>query len=203
MNLERLLAQRSDLWRGQAVPPALSPGISSGFAELDARLCGRGWPRGALTEVLGDGPGAGSFALVVPALARLSRREARWILLLDPPALPYAPALAARGLDLSRLLLVRAPRQDVAWAGEQGLQSGSCSAVLIWGGKWQPAGLRRLQLAAAQGESLALLFRDPEAAGQAVPAALRLGVRPVPQGLRVEILKQRGGRPGGVVVLHP
>lgn len=198
MNLQRLLDQRPDLWRGRAAAGRLPAGVPTGFAALDAELPWGGWPPGALSELIGERPGAG-FGLAVPALARLSA-EPRWLLLVEPPFHPFAPALAARGLALERLVVVSAGGQR-AWAAEQGLRSGACAAVLIWGGRWDWTALRRLQLAAESGGALALLFRDQAAARAPSPAALRLRVRPSPAGREVTVLKQRGGRAGAVLSL--
>ena len=198
MSLQQLLDDRQDLWRGRAVSPATAQGVPTGFAALDALLPWRGWPPGALSEILEGRPG-GAFGLVQPILARLSA-EARWLLLIAPPFLPYAPALAASGLDLSRLAVVEAGDR-IAWATEQGLRSGACSAVLAWGGRWESSALRRLQLAAQTGGAVALLFRGEVAAREHSPAALRLQVRPSPDGGEVTVLKQRGGRAGAVLQL--
>jgi cell division inhibitor SulA len=198
VSLEQILERRQDLWRGRAVSPATAQGVPTGFAALDALLPWRGWPPGALSEILEGCPGA-AFALVQPALIRLSL-EARWLLLIAPPFVPYAPALAASGLDLSRLAVVRAG-EAVAWAAEQGLRSGACSAVLAWGGRWEGSALRRLQLAAQTGGAIALLFRGEAAAREHSPAALRLRVRPSPAAWELLLLKQRGGRAGAMLDL--
>ena len=200
MSLEQLLAGRADLWRGRAAPTATPAGVPTGYPALDLALPWRGWPPASLSEVLDPRP-EGALGLVLPALARLSRGP-RWLLLVDPPLPPFAPALAARGLDLTRLVAVTAGG-DSAWVAEQGLNSGACSAVLIWGGDspWRGLALRRLQVAAQAGGALALLFRGEAAARDPSPAALRLQVRPTRTGLAVRILKQRGGHPTGVLEL--
>lgn len=198
MSIEQLLNKRPDLWRGRAASPATPQGVPTGFAALDALLPWRGWPPGALSEILEMRPG-GAFSLVLPALAKLGS-EARWLLLIAPPFLPYAPALAASGVDLSRLMVVEAGG-ETAWAAEQGLRSGACSAVLAWGGRWEISALRRLQLAAEAGGCIALLFRGEAAAREHSPAALRLRVRPSMSGVEARVLKQRGGRAGAVVEL--
>lgn len=198
MNLEQLLDKRHDLWRGRAASPATPRGVPTGFSTLDALLPWHGWPPGALSEILERRPG-GAFSLVQPALTRLGS-EARWLLLIAPPFLPYAPTLAACGLDLSRLVVVEAG-EERAWAAEQGLRSGACSTVLVWGGRWKASALRRLQLAAEEGGAFALLFRGEAAAREHSPAALRLVVRPSVTGAKVTLLKQRGGRAGAVVEL--
>jgi cell division inhibitor SulA len=192
MGLDQLLNTRHDLWRGREVSAATPAGLSTGFAALDALLPWRGWPPAALSEILNDRPGGG-LALLRPALAQLSA-EARWLLFLDPPFIPFAPALAASGVELTRLLVVGGG--EAAWAAEQGLRSGACSAVLIWGGWWGMATLRRLQLAAEAGGTAAFLFRGEDAASEHSPAVLRLRVRHALAGMEVMVLKLRGGRGG-------
>ena len=198
--LESLLDQRPDLWRGRSTSQSLPAGVPTGFAALDGELTWGGWPPGSLSELLAEAPGSG-LGLVLPALARLGC-EYGWLLLVDPPWHPFAPALAARGLALERLVVVRAGQQR-AWAAEQGLRSRACAAVLLWGGRWDGAALRRLQLAAEAGGTLAFLFRDPAAGRHPSPAFLRLQVDPAGAGYRVRILKQRGGPAGAVLNLSP
>jgi cell division inhibitor SulA/protein ImuA len=130
----------------------------------------------------------------MPGLSRLSQ-EGRWIAWIDPPHLPYAPALAALGVRLSRVLLVRsASVSDRLWAVEQALGSGACGAVLSWIGECEDRRLRRLQLAAERGGAWGFLFRLARFADRPSPAALRLKVEPAPSGLTVQSLKGRGGR---------
>jgi cell division inhibitor SulA len=200
MHLEQILAGRPDLWRGREARATAPAGISTGYPALDAVLPWSGWPPASLCEVLDARP-EGPLGLVLPALIRLSHQP-RWLLLIDPPLPPFAPALIARGLNLTRLVVVTAGMQT-AWAAEQGLRSGACSAVLIWGRAtpWRGPALRRLQLAAQTGDSLALLFRGEAAARDPSPAALRLRVRTRAESCEVEVLKQRGGRPSGTLRL--
>lgn len=163
--LESLL-QHPRIWRGKRRVWTGAGCIASGFAELDALLPGGGWPRGALTEILLPQNGIGEMCLLLPALACLNR-EKKWIALIAPPYIPYAPAWQTSGLDVSRLLWVH-PRtsHDHLWAVEQALRAGTCGAVISW-----PAAaptfqqLRRLQLAAEAGRSWGVLFRPlPNAA---------------------------------------
>lgn len=202
MTVSHLLDQCAGVWRGNRPPVAAPPGIPTGWAELDGLLAGSGWPRGAVTEILSTGPGAGGLQLLMPSLAQLGR-EAGWIAFVAPPLLPYAPALAARGLTLERLLVVRPGTVGGAfWAVEQALRSGACSAVLAWPAAIEPTILRRLQLAAEAGAALAFLFRAPAAAAEPSPAALRLAVQPTDDGWLVEVLKRRGGWRTGPVRLR-
>src|SRR5437763_13293581 len=117
--LEEIL-RRHPVWRGGAALTAV-PALATGFPDLDAELPGGGWPAGALTEILGRHEGIGELQLLLPALAALTSagKRAVW---LAPPHLPYAPALAAAGVDLANLVVVRAPgRHDALWAAEQAL----------------------------------------------------------------------------------
>jgi hypothetical protein len=202
MRLGHLLDQRADIWRGNHPPVAAPPGVATSWPELDALLAGGGWPRGAVTEILSTGPGAGGLELLMPSLAQLGR-EGRWIAFVAPLLLPYAPALAAWGVALDRLLVVRPGTADGAlWAVEQALRSGACSAVLAWPAAIEPTALRRLQLAAEAGAALAFLFRPPDVAAEPSPAALRLAVQPTADGWLVEVLKRRGGWRTGPVRLR-
>ena len=87
----------------------------------------------------------------MPALAALcgEQHEGGWLAWVSPPYQPYAPALAACGIDIDRVLVVRSG--PAAWVMEQALRSGSCSAVLGWVNAIDMSSLRRLQLAAEQG----------------------------------------------------
>ena len=186
------------LWQG--LNNQRTPGVAAHWPELEL-LVGN-WPRGAITEVVSAQDGIGELRLVLPAVAELSQREARWILWVAPPHIPYPAALAAAGVDLSRMLVLH-PRkdQDTLWALELALRSGSCSAVLAWPPALQDTQWRRLQLAAEAGNSLAFFFfRQGSIA--TVPVALRLELHPARQGVDVDVRKRRGAMPArGMVAL--
>ena len=199
--LDALLRSR-DLWRPGSLPRSAAPGISTGFAALDERLPDRGWPAGALSEVLVRVFASCELALVLPALAALTR-AGREVALIGPANLPYAPGLADRGVDLERVLVVRgASGEEQAWAAEQSLRSGACAAVALWSSRLDARALRRLQIAAQQGGTCGWLFRPPGALAAPSPAALRLEVEPSPQGVKVEVRKCRGGPSGSVFELR-
>ena len=188
--LDQLL-QRNVLWRGGSLVASLDA-VASGFACLDEELPGGGWPRAGLSELLADAEGIGELALVLPALARLTGagKRAIWV---GPPHLPYAPALAAAGLDPVNLLVVRpASRREALWASEQALRAGSCHALAAWLPKVRYAELQRLVVAAQASRAVAWLFRPLAAASEASPACLRLALAPGGDELAVQILKRRG-----------
>ena len=189
--------------RGAQPDDQAGPGaVATGFASLDAVLPGGGWPTGAITELMPETQGIGELSLLLPALAQRSR-AGRHLVWVAPPCLPYPPALLQHGLALERLLLVRAQEPEAAlWAAEQALRCPAVGAVLAWPASLDDRRVRRLQLAAEAGGGCGWLYRPPAAAQQTSPAALRLQLRAAATGLRVEIIKVRGGRTHAVVV-HP
>jgi hypothetical protein len=189
--LEAVL-HRHPVWRGAGLARPAAPSVPSRYPALDRELPGGGWPAGALSEILCARQGVGELQLVLPALAALSQAQGR-IAWLAPPHLPYAPALAAAGLRLEFLTVVRAPgRRDALWAAEQVLRAGACRALLLWLPRTGYGELRRLALAAETGKSVALLFRPPQVAQESSPAPLRLALEPDGEQLAVRILKRRG-----------
>ena len=190
--LDRLL-EHPAIWRGTGAARAAS--VATGFPELDARLPGGGWPQVGLVEILIPEFGVGELSLLLPALGALSRQTAaRWCVCIAPPFELFAPALTAHGLDLERLLVVRT--EAPLWPSEQTLRSGACDAVLAFMRRIQTRALRRLQLAAEQGRTLGFLLRTLSARTLQEPscALLRLAVQPLEAGVRITLLKSRGGR---------
>jgi hypothetical protein len=193
-----LILQHPGVWRGGRRDTG-GNGIPTGFRSLDPLLPG-GWPGGSLTELLIPHAGVGELRLVMPALAHLSHRG-RWLTFIAPPYVPYAPALAGHGVDLSRLLVVHPSLvKDALWSIEQALAAGTCGAVLAWVERADFGDLRRLQLAAAQGGTWGLLFRPRRAAYSPSPAALRLAVESMLGGIAVAPVKQRSGTATPVAV---
>jgi hypothetical protein len=193
------LLRHPGLWRAREQGgPGARPGLPTGFALLDRCLPGGGWPLQGLIEVLADRSGIGELGLLMPVLVRLCGvdREDGWLTWVSPPHHPYAPALAARGIDVRRVLVIRAP--EAQWAMEQALRSGACSAVLGWGSGRERQGLRRLQLAAEGARCLAVLFRRLRDGAEPSPAVLRIALESGRDGLLVRILKSRGGRDASV-----
>ena len=217
--LARLL-EHPAIWRGRSAAPVES--LPTGFGALDPCLPGGGWPRTGLVEILVSRFGVGELYLLFPALAALTRRPlARWCVWITPPLEPYAPALAAHGAVLERMLVVRPPvpagdslagrsvsrigdslagrSVKTLWAFEQTLGSGASDIALAWAAR-NPSSraVRRLQLAAERGRTLGVLFRPRRAARESSAAVLRMVVEPKAGGARVTLLKSRGGARGSI-----
>lgn len=188
------------IWRGGDCAPEPAC-IASGFAALDAVLPGGGWPRSALAEILLEREGIGELRLTLPALARL-QSEGRSVVWIAPPYRPYAPALAAAGLDLARLIVVHPCKgSDALWAYEQALRAPECGAAFAWMNLHEERALRRLQVAAREGRTWGVLWRRPGQHASAAAAPLRLALAPEQGRLAVRILKRRGGELAQPVVL--
>ena len=195
--LDQLLA-RPDIWQAANEHKRQRAGIASGYRSLDAMLAGHGWPRGATTELLVDQSGIGELSLLLPTLAELTQRE-QMVVLVNPPHIPYAPALASAGVRLEKLLILHPHGyKDQLWAMEQSLQSGCCGALLSWQGKQTPTDkdLRRLQVAAREGDCLHFSFRPSSCAASPSPASLRLQLASDGEQLALQLLKQLGGQSG-------
>ena len=194
------ILQQHPVWRGGSLARPISV-LPTGFRSLEAELPGGGWPRQALTEVLHDGAGLGELGLILPALAALTGagQRAAWI---APPHVPYAPALAAAGVDLVNLLIIRPQNRYYAlWAAEQALRSGSCHLLAAWLPKARYAELQRLAVSAEAGHTAAFIFRPLAAAAESSPACLRLALEPAGLELGVHILKRRGAPLGSPLYL--
>jgi hypothetical protein len=193
--LDELLDSTPQLWKGRRFSQGQSV-LPTGHARLDARLPGGGWPLGAVTELVCGNPGLGELSLLFPALAALGE-QGQWIILVDPPWIPYPASLHAHGLRLEQLLLARTRNEsDSLWACEQALSCSRGGAVLAWPRRVTFPRLRRLQLAAEAHAKLAWLFRPESALGEASPAALRLQLEAADhRGTRVRVVKCRGKRP--------
>ena len=189
---------RSDVWRGDSLARAALPGVPSGFAALDAELPGGGWPRGGLVELLPARQGIGELSLLMPALAHVSANELSWVVCVAPPLPPYAPAWAAAGVALSRLLVTRAIGGDAAWACARALDAEGVGALVAWLPESNPATLRRLQLLAEKSRTLIFLFRPASVVRESSPAPLRIGIAAANPAngcgrLSLRLLKRRGG----------
>ena len=190
------------LWRGQQLTQSSAlKTLSTGFTTLDRHLPGHGWPLGGLVELLLANAGIGELRLLLPALAGLHNNpHGTWSVWVNPPFVPYAPALQAAGVDSQRLLLVHPKTpEDFLWAVENACKSASCGVVLAWpfANKLKPQASRRIQMMAKQGQTLACLFQPLTNRHTNSMAELRLALHPDKNTdqLILDICKRRGGWP--------
>lgn len=188
------------LWRAAQLARGVGRTVDTGYAALSAELPGNGWPLGSLAELMVQQAGVGELRLLAPALASLAaparergRTVARDIALLQPPHLPNAQGLDWIGVSPAQVLLLRpANTADALWTAEQVLKAGTCAALLFWQQHIRADSLRRLHLAAKSADTLFIVLRPLAAAADPSPAELRMALRPVEDGVQVDILKRKG-----------
>jgi protein ImuA len=171
--LRRRLTEQAVLGPDSAVAPLAVDAI-------DAALPWGGLPCGALHEVAGaamDGAATGFCAML---LARLSggTRSVLWIAGDDDL---YGPGLAAYGLSLDRLIVVRARRPvEILWTLEEALRCRGLAAVLGEVPDLSLTASRRLQLAARHSGVTALLLRQRAETSPVTTAVTRWRVTALP-----------------------
>ncbi len=178
---------------------AVATGIATSFAVLDAFLPWRGWPVGAMTEIMTDAGGCGELSLVLPAMARLTQ-EKRPVLCIGAPHTLFAPALTQAGIDASRITQINPSSsakssKENLWSAEQALKTGLPGMVVLWSPanmNCAPETLRRLHLSTLGRETMLIHFRGKSSMSQPSPAWLRFGFAADDAHIRLQVLKCRG-----------
>lgn len=190
-SLEQLLC-RGDIWRGQSHQTPVRVVVDTGFVPLNERLAGGGWPVASLIEVCQRTTNHAEWQLLMPALLNSQRGL---VVLLNPPANPFAQALLKAGMDLERLLIVKVKdKTDFLASFIELARSDACDAVMAW----QPqqslsyTELRKCALAATEGFGIYAMFRPEAVRDQSSPAVLRLSLQLELDQLCVSIFKQKG-----------
>src|SRR5205085_5280115 len=187
--LDALRAEIRAIERGDAVAAA-RPAVPFGLEAVDARLAGGGLLP-ALHEAAAASPAPGDDAAATLFLAALAARFARagaggQVLWAVARRDLFAPGLASAGLMPDRILFAQC-RDDAETLAvmEESVRHGSLAAVLGEIGRAEMAATRRLQLAAEESGTPALLLRrwrktelDPLAAPSAAFTRWRIGCAP-------------------------
>lgn len=178
------LRRQMRTWEGNT-PPQHYTRISSGCAALDDHLPAKGFLAGQLVEWIADGPattqsddGAGLLAM---AAARNALTGGRALVVVDRAGWFYPPAVAAWGIDLRQLIVLRPKNSaDELWALDQALRCPAVAAVWVDLPKLSARDFRRLQLAAEKGGCLGLLMRPQCVLGQPSWSDIQLLIQPQP-----------------------
>lgn len=188
--INELLRDVPDLWRGHYTTSPNEQGISTGFPDLDGILPAGGWPPRGLVEIVCSRQGMGELQLLIPLMRTLTR-QGQWVLWVGPPLPPYAPALVQAGVDIEKLLVIApgAMPRNALWSMEKALRS--CRLALAWQNGLSHRVLRRLQLAANTGNSLAVLFQRGNSGCPYSALRLQLSFAGG-EGPRVSILRAQG-----------
>lgn len=216
LNLERLRAEVRAIVATGKGPGGVLP---FGLAALDDRLAGGGLADAGLHELAPATAGYSDDAAATLFLAGIAGRRAGaggtvlWVVARRDL---FAPGLAQGGLPPDRLLIAEAGGdREVLAVMEEGLRHGALAAVVGEVGRAGLTETRRLQLAAEEGGTMALMLRrwkkaDPLVENSTAVTRWRIGSAPsaplpVP-GIgrarwQVELARQRGG-PGFSLILE-
>lgn len=191
--------------------------LPTGVGPLNPLLAGGGFRDGTIVEWLteDEGTGAGmlAFRAVVPWLS-----AGQTCLVVDERNEFYPAFLAALGIDLEQVLIVRPTAKDMWWALEQALLCRGVAVTVGWLDRAPERILRRLQLAAEAGGGVGVFFRPAHVRTDSAWCHVRLLVqalpksdtrRPIPdprcpmpesgRRVRIEVLYCKGGKSAGVV----
>jgi cell division inhibitor SulA len=188
-----------------AADSAGEAGQSTGHAELDALLPWGAWPQSGLIEMVNKQAGIGELQLLAPLLRERSQQQSSSILWIAPPYPLHGPALAQMGVNTRNSFVVPAQTScnQALWSIEKALQSRECGLVLAWQNWLSARVIRRLQLAAREGNTLGVLFHQRPAAHSPSTLQLQLSSAPVSEAgyrnMDVQVLKARGSHRQGRV----
>jgi recombination protein RecA len=199
------------------------------WPELDAVLPDGGMPRGVVELAAPRALGGATSVALATVQAGQARAPGAWCAWIDPEGTLHAPGVVAAGVDLARMLVVRAPREQLPRVAVKLVASGAFEVVVVdvdaIAGGAGPARrergvgqapspeqthylmVRKLALAAEPSGATVLLLTDstrPRAAPW--PVALRLDLsRPDARTLTVRVAKDRRGRvvPARAVPFQP
>ena len=191
-----------------------------GIDSLDSQIAGGGLQLDALHEVAGENANWADDSAAILFISGIAARLEGCVLWALRSHDLFAPGLYQTGLAPERVIYAEA-RDDTELLAvmEEGLQHGGLAAVVGEAKRVSTTATRRLQLAARDGGTLALLLKSPARRGQdpfAMPSAAlsrwkvaQVPSVPVPWGglgpacWRLSCMRQRSGNPFDMIVEAP
>jgi protein ImuA len=219
--LERLAALRAEVRAIESAGAGTEREcLPFGVDAIDRRLAGGGLAVAALHEVAAARPGLGDDAAATLFVAAAAARLPGTVLWALRRRDLFAPGLALAGLGPERVLYAECGRdEDVLAVMEEGLRHGGLAAVVGEASRSAMAQTRRLQLAAEEGGTMALMLKrwrkadeDPLAAPSAALTRWRIAAAPsAPLPVagvgrarwHVDLARQRGGEPFNLFMEGP
>jgi protein ImuA len=183
-----------------------------GIDSIDSRLAGGGLAAAALHEVAGDRPNLSDDAAATLFIAAVAARRPGPVLWALARRDLFAPGLALAGLTPDRILYAECgSNEDVLAVMEEGLRHGGLAAIVGEVSRAAMASTRRLQLAAEESGTMALMLKrrrrsgeDPLGAPSAAATRWRIASAPSAElpvpgigraRLHLTLARQRGGEP--------
>lgn len=175
--------------------------ISTGFDALDQVLSG-GFPRAGMIHIASY-LGCGELRLMLSVLQQNQQQnsavdENKLLIFINPPFELNAEFLVAHNIALSQLVVIHSDNNNALWSAEQSLKSGACSAVFMWQNQLKNTHIKKLELAALQGNSYCIwldsfLHKQAMSQHQNLPLSLSLSISRKNDDLSIKVNKQKVG----------
>ncbi len=185
------LFNRNHIWRGASYYTTRQAVVSTGYPELNEALVNGGWPKSTLIEICQKGLQQQEWLLLLPMIKALKG----YTVLLNPPATPFCQALIQAGIDLERVLIVKASNKaDFVMSFCELARTQACDLLLAWQQHQQLSytELRKCLLATNENAGVCILFRHESTQQHSSPAALRLHNRVTAHHIQLNLFKQKG-----------
>jgi protein ImuA len=218
---DRMAALRAEV-RALESPGAARGGevLPFGIDAVDTRLAGGGLAIGALHEAAADRPSIADDAAATLFVAGIAARRPGIVLWALARRDLFAPGLARAGLAPERILYAECgSNEDVLAVMEEGLRHGGLAAMVGEVSRVAMASTRRLQLAAEESGTMALMLKrwrrsgeDPLAIPSAAMTRWRIACAPSAElpvaGIgrprwHLILARQRGGEPHNWIMEGP
>ncbi|QJR81016.1 translesion DNA synthesis-associated protein ImuA [Alteromonas pelagimontana] len=179
------------IWRASQ-PQQGAHRLPTGHSQLDQALMG-GLPVKGLIRIRSQ-LGIGEVSVLTSVIKGIAPHKLlMWI---NPPGNLHASWLQQQNIAAQQVYVVQPDNDiDALWACEQSLKSEACYIVLIWQSRMGNKAARRLQLAAAQHNTLCIYFESDAVTRQPLPLALDIELQTQRHGLTANIVKNQGSWP--------
>ncbi len=148
------LKNKNLVWQGSETS-LNKQSVTTGFPELDYKLHG-GWPANGVIEMTLFELGIGELRLLVPLI---KQNQCSLTVLISPPFHINSAFLLSQGIQPESVLIVKnTTSKNALWSAEKCLKSGCCQQVLIWQSNFENHQIKRLKLAAEQGQSCLFIY---------------------------------------------
>lgn len=184
------LFNHNQIWRGASYRPETQT-IDTGHEDINKVLLHGGWPKSTLIEICQKGLQHQEWLLFLQTLKTASG----YVVLLNPPAIPFCQAFIQAGVDLERVLVVQiSNKADFLASFSELARTHACDLLFAWQQHQQLSytELRKCLLAANESAGLCVLFRPENAQQQSSPAVLRLHSQITANHIQLSIFKQKG-----------
>lgn len=200
-----LLHQHPQLWRASdAFSHHTTARVDTGYPDLNSILAG-GFPASGLVRVRSRGA-IGEVSVFRHLIAH--NPQQKLLAFINPPGKIHQNWLSGMQASVNpspettesepptTQVIYPQSSEQCLWATEQCLKSQTCYLVIVWQQGIDAKQARRLQVAAAQHNTLCLLYESCARAHCALPVALDIELAPSGPGLRVTVHKNTGSWAG-------